>query len=75
MEELHIVLEDGVPIPSDTRKDKYPELSYMLVGDSFIFSSDFLTRLRAACVYRTMVYGKEYKIRREGSHYRCWRVR
>lgn len=72
----YIVIDRNVPIPDAAPKGKYP-WDKMEVGDSFVFPGtlDPHACYAAAQNIRKKCPDKDFRVRRIGKQYRCWRVK
>ena len=64
-------LRNDVPTPPSYRKYPFRE---MVVGQSFVVTSEDLYRVRAMVQYEQNTGDARFTVRRQGSGYRCWRT-
>lgn len=68
-------IEKGVPLPSKVAPNgRYP-FGTMEIGDSFVVEEGAMKRTSAVGYAFAHTHApKKFIFRREGDHYRCWRI-
>jgi hypothetical protein len=73
MESMTFEIEHNIPIPAPKTRVVYP-FSEMQVGDSFAIPQDRADRVRVAAINWGRNHGKKFRVRKNGTSARCWRV-